>query len=432
MIRIMKTASTALTVVALAGASAFACDPDPTCPPAAAPQGSCTIDDPGFTAIQKSEIQRVVDQLASQGGSVQWLTDGDAAGLDLSKLGLILGDGAVLGNAVGQPGGLTLMRQGGNVVIGGDGPQVYKRSSSVTVRSDSNGSIDVTVNGEPVPETRILRDDGKVKIIDEDGKVVLELETHDGRISLPYGKTFGLQLDGNHTVLPRGLFKGQGPAQETAKHGMIGITMVDVDSALAEHLGLEADAVVMVGQVLEGKPAAHAGVQTNDIITHVDGQANVTPESIRSIVQGKNDGDKVRLRVLRRGIPQDLVVPVEVVAAQNPSRHGLPGMSGLWSTYPEKDGAHEEIEERFRLLRKGDGSAGAWLLDPDHSGWIGGLTHDQLKKHLEDSGARWNFSAPGNSQSQPSNDDSIRRLEERLERLEKMLHELLERDKKAY
>lgn len=410
----LSSLKVALATTLLSGATVFACDP--ACVPTACPPGQNTnvdveveveengIVDPGFTVVRPGANGFVTVQLPGVGHGDGRFVVGPGSGghgnLDpRSHFVMTMNDDD------DQPHGLFLGR-GGNPRV-----RSFTQSRGITIQSDSSGNFSVKLNGKDVPEQHIIRsDDGQVKILDDNGELVIELHTKDGHIALPHGKSFGLHLPhgfghmhGQHGGLPG----------ERGARPMIGITMVDVDPTLAEHLGLDPERVVMVGQVLEGQPAARSGVQKNDIITHVDGQAVVSPESIRETVQSKAEGHEVRLRVLRRGIPQDLVIPVEMVERTMPQGSGP---SGFWRSNPLEEGQ----EGLFRLLPKEE--LEEYFVNPESEAWLGRWSESDFKKHFEHSQRR----------SHGAHEATIERLEERLERLEKMLHELLEQNKKTY
>src|SRR5690606_38379968 len=52
----------------------------------------------------------------------------------------------------------------------------------------------------------------------------------------------------------------------------LGVVLENVPEFLAEHLKLENGQGVIIGQILEGGPAATAGLEKNDIILKLDGK----------------------------------------------------------------------------------------------------------------------------------------------------------------
>ena len=80
---------------------------------------------------------------------------------------------------------------------------------------------------------------------------------------------------------------------------LIGVTMNQVDEALADQLGVEADDVVLIESVTPGYGAQKAGIRAHDVITKLDGKSPVTMDRVREILRGKRPGDKIRVTVAR-------------------------------------------------------------------------------------------------------------------------------------
>lgn len=83
---------------------------------------------------------------------------------------------------------------------------------------------------------------------------------------------------------------------------MVGITMAEPDESLRAHLGIGDREVIMLDGVIEGLPAANAGLKKWDIIIGIDdSDDNVTAEHLHEVLMKKQPGDELRLRVLRGG-----------------------------------------------------------------------------------------------------------------------------------
>lgn len=94
-------------------------------------------------------------------------------------------------------------------------------------------------------------------------------------------------------------------------HVRIGITMEDVPEALAAHLGLDSEAVIMIAGVTEGMPAARAGLRRFDIVICIDGDKDVTQDRVREVVQSKKPGETITLHIIRGGEESDIEITVE-------------------------------------------------------------------------------------------------------------------------
>ncbi len=82
----------------------------------------------------------------------------------------------------------------------------------------------------------------------------------------------------------------------------LGIEMGDLTPSLRRYLELPQDAQgVVVGRILSGSPADRAGLQTEDLITSVDGQATVTAADLQARIRSLRVGQKVQVALLREG-----------------------------------------------------------------------------------------------------------------------------------
>ena len=88
----------------------------------------------------------------------------------------------------------------------------------------------------------------------------------------------------------------------------IGVTITDV-SAEAQAYGIPVGAAVQ--SVTEGAPAQKAGLQTNDVITAVNGQAITGSSDLVEFVGGCEPGDELTLTVYRMGQTLELKLTVE-------------------------------------------------------------------------------------------------------------------------
>lgn len=114
----------------------------------------------------------------------------------------------------------------------------------------------------------------------------------------------------------------QAAAQQKRPH--IGVQVGSLPPALAEHLELDPERTVLVVGVTENGPAAKAGLRAHDVLLRIDGNDEVTAETLRDAVAGKKAGDRIALTVLRRGERQAIEVTV--------GEETVPGM-GLYSPF---------------------------------------------------------------------------------------------------
>lgn len=81
----------------------------------------------------------------------------------------------------------------------------------------------------------------------------------------------------------------------------LGVVLENVPEFLAEHLKLENGQGVIIGQILEGGPAATAGLEKNDIILKLDGKPIGARQDISDITAGRAVGDEVLIEAIQGG-----------------------------------------------------------------------------------------------------------------------------------
>jgi serine protease Do/serine protease DegQ len=89
----------------------------------------------------------------------------------------------------------------------------------------------------------------------------------------------------------------------SVKRGQLGVSMYTVTPDIAHSLGLPSVVGALVSQVVEGSPAAHAGIRTGDVITSVNGQPVKSNSELRNTIGLLRVGDKVDIGLLRDGKP---------------------------------------------------------------------------------------------------------------------------------
>lgn len=101
------------------------------------------------------------------------------------------------------------------------------------------------------------------------------------------------------------------PGNATAgSGGYIGVTSANVDSRIAERLGLPVDYGVLIVSVESGGPADKAGIETNDVVVAVDGKKIETSTALRTAITSHKPGDTIALDIYRDGAKQQIKVTV--------------------------------------------------------------------------------------------------------------------------
>lgn len=78
---------------------------------------------------------------------------------------------------------------------------------------------------------------------------------------------------------------------------------------------------IIVAEVTRGSPAEGAGLQSNDVITAVDGEAIGEPQALVEAIQSHEPGDEITLTVFRQG--EEGPLSIEVQLGENPEQPGV-------------------------------------------------------------------------------------------------------------
>ena len=110
-------------------------------------------------------------------------------------------------------------------------------------------------------------------------------------------------------------------AHGKVSHGRLGVTVQEVNQALAENFGLPAPAGALVSSVQKGGPGAAAGLEPGDVILKLDGEAVTRSSDLPPKVAALKPGAEVTLDVWRDGKAKTLKAtigerePVKTAAA---------------------------------------------------------------------------------------------------------------------
>ena len=81
----------------------------------------------------------------------------------------------------------------------------------------------------------------------------------------------------------------------------LGVELVNLNEPLRAHFGVPEGSGVLVSNVVDGSPAARAGVQVGDIITRFDGEDVTSSRKLTTMVRKAEAGDPADLEVWRDG-----------------------------------------------------------------------------------------------------------------------------------
>ena len=110
-------------------------------------------------------------------------------------------------------------------------------------------------------------------------------------------------------------------ATELIEHGKVargwlGVSIQEIDSGLAEKLGLDRPMGALITSILEGTPAAEFGLQKGDVIVSINGEAIKSVNHLRAAVAMYKPTTTVSISVLRDGQMQDISVTLSERSAQ--------------------------------------------------------------------------------------------------------------------
>lgn len=107
--------------------------------------------------------------------------------------------------------------------------------------------------------------------------------------------------------------------------GWIGVTIQDVDEAMAKAIGMETPRGALVASTLAGEPAARAGIEDGDVIVSVDGESIADSSALLRAIAAKKPGNEVRLGVWRNGKEQVMTV---TLGERQSAQSATPGKEG--------------------------------------------------------------------------------------------------------
>jgi len=90
---------------------------------------------------------------------------------------------------------------------------------------------------------------------------------------------------------------------KSVKRGWIGVTIQDIDENTAKALGMKDTKGALVTSVLDGEPAAKAGVKTGDVIIAVSGESVEDANQLLRRIAAIKPGESTELTVFRKGSP---------------------------------------------------------------------------------------------------------------------------------
>ena len=113
---------------------------------------------------------------------------------------------------------------------------------------------------------------------------------------------FAVPINGAAAVLPQLRARGR------VSRGYIGVGLRDVDADLERSLRLTVDHGALVQDITAGSPADRAGLRPYDVITSLDDRAIANDDQLIREIAARAPGSAARLRLLRDGREETIVV----------------------------------------------------------------------------------------------------------------------------
>lgn len=141
----------------------------------------------------------------------------------------------------------------------------------------------------------------------------------------------------------------------------IGLVAVPVDPVLRMHLDLPENAGLLVSKVMEGSPAARAGIAENDIIVAAGDRNMDRIETLQEVVRQTAKDDKpLKLSVIQKGKLHQIVVkrmppptaPDARKPSQGPGTDAMPMMQQQNRRFEEMGGVMKEMRRRLEQQQK--------------------------------------------------------------------------------
>lgn len=131
----------------------------------------------------------------------------------------------------------------------------------------------------------------------------------------------------------------------SVQRGFLGVSIQEVNAAMAEEYGLSTNQGVYVAELVESGSAAAAGIEEGDVIIQVDNQKINQTSDLLSYVGRKRPGDEVNVVILRDGERQEYEMTLKTLEGTTKlaSRERVEALEDLGAEFQSL--TEEEAEE---------------------------------------------------------------------------------------
>lgn len=169
------------------------------------------------------------------------------------------------------------------------------------LRAFKDSHVEVWMDGERVPDARVVREGNLVAVVDDAGAVIERLDLPPNWTpahGTPDAPGTYRTVDGTVLVPPAAMLGGRlepvAPATLAHLH--------------AAHTAADGSRCTSVASVIPGLPMDKAGVRPHDVIVAVNGSSDASPGAVRAIVRAAKPGDTVTFALVRAGERREATV----------------------------------------------------------------------------------------------------------------------------
>ncbi len=122
--------------------------------------------------------------------------------------------------------------------------------------------------------------------------------------------------------------KDQIVATGHARHGLLGVTIQELNQALADSFQLKSLDGALIASVAPDSAAEKAGLRAGDVVLSVDGKAITRSGDLAALVGASEPGQRIRIEVMRDGSRQQLHAVLGEAASDKTASAEVPAPSG--------------------------------------------------------------------------------------------------------
>lgn len=245
------------------------------------------------------------------------------------------------------------------VTINGTVAEVFVNDKKAGEFHTDGDWTEQTLGADAATAVRVRKEPGGVLTIVQNGSTMKI-----GAPDLEFGNVYRLLLDQDGTLSPGRFENALGAfssgydqarvivrAMQATPKVMLGVTMGAPTEAQVARLGVNPEKSAMFGTVIEGLPAARAGLHANDVVIGIDGADDASPEAIRERLATLEPGDSIRFKVVGEAGEKSIEVKLEPYDA---AALGTPQIAQdfIWEWDDEKDAELTSLRERQADLTK--------------------------------------------------------------------------------